>query len=128
MADDSGGASARQPGPRPGISSAVSTPERSDSLTPDVPPAAPRKRPVKLLLTAIGGDSWVEARSGSPTGPLLYSGTLAHGRELRLATQRIWLRLGAASNLSLAVNGRPAARELQGTVDVLVTAEGIRRV
>jgi hypothetical protein len=88
---------------------------------------SPRQRRANLVITADLGGSWVEARSGSQTGPLLFRGTLTLGRTLRLAAEeRIWVRLGAASNLSLAVNGRSAPVELQGTLDVLVTAKGIR--
>jgi cytoskeleton protein RodZ len=123
-ADD--GESARPAEPGRGISSAVSIPETSVSPRPQEPAAsAPRRRSVKLVLTADGGASWVEAHSGSATGPLLFEGTLESGRELRLEARRIWLRLGAASNLSFAVNGRPAPGELHGTVDVVVTSRGI---
>jgi hypothetical protein len=57
---------------------------------------------------------------------VLFQGTLQPGRELRLAARRIWLRLGAASNLSFTLNGRSTPAELFGTVDVLVTPQGIR--
>ena len=90
-------------------------------------PVPQRQRRANLVITAELGGSWVEAHSGSQTGPLLFRGTLSPGRRLRLdARERIWVRLGAASNLSLTVNGRPPPIELEGTLDVLVTAQGIR--
>jgi cytoskeleton protein RodZ len=114
--------------------SSISTPENGVAVTSEksvtvtsgkAPAPAPRRHRVNLVLTAEGGGSWVEAHSDSATGPLLFQGTLQSGRELRLAARRIWLRLGAASNLSLAVNGRATPSEFFGTVDVLVTPQGI---
>jgi cytoskeleton protein RodZ len=109
--------------------SATVTSEKSVTVTSEKPPAPPppSRRRVNLVLTAEGEGSWVEAHSDSATGPLLFQGTLQSGRELRLAARRIWLRLGAASNLSLAVNGRATPREFFGTVDVLVTPQGVER-
>jgi Domain of unknown function (DUF4115)/Helix-turn-helix domain len=127
--DQTDGESARDVDREPRASSIVATPEpevtvtASDSEGP-APPA--RKRRVDLVLTADRGGSWVEAHSDSATGPLLFQGTLESGRELRLAARRIWLRLGAASNLSLEVNGQSTPRDLFGTVDVLVTPQGVR--
>jgi hypothetical protein len=89
-------------------------------------PAPPARAPVRLVLTAALGDSWVEARAGSPTGPLLYNGTLAGGQTVRLSSRRLWVRLGAASNLAFTLNGKPADADLHGTVDVLITPQGIQ--
>lgn len=110
------------------VASSVEASEASEVPAEDGPPAVPpRQRRASLVITAELGGSWVEAHAGSQTGPLLFRGTLAPGRRLRLdARERIWVRLGAASNLSLAVNGRPPPIELEGTLDVLVTAKGIR--
>lgn len=99
------------------------------SPTIEVSPKASRKAappPVRLVLTAALGDSWVEARADSPTGPLLFEGTLASGRTLRLSERRLWVRLGAASNLAFTLNGRRTDPDLLGTVDVLVTRQGIQ--
>jgi hypothetical protein len=85
------------------------------------PPAAKPKRaspPTRLAVAAVRGDSWVEARSGSADGALLYRGNLQHGRSIRVAARRVWLRLGAASNLDLTLNGRRTGTSLFGTVDV----------
>jgi cytoskeleton protein RodZ len=113
----------------PRASSIVSTPEPGVTVTSKAsPPPTPRTRRVELVLTADAGGSWVEAHSDSAGGRLLFQGTLEPGRELRLAARRIWLRLGAASNLSFALNGRSTPSELSGTVDVLVTPQGIQPV
>jgi hypothetical protein len=108
------------------------------SIAPTDTPADPpsnepiaRRRPVKrpakpvqpstitLVLTASRGDCWVEARAGSATGAILYSGTLANGRSLRFSRPKVWLRLGAASNLDIEINGRPSAIP-PGTVDLVL--------
>jgi Domain of unknown function (DUF4115) len=122
--------STRQPEPR--VTSSVEASDESEASTSEAstneerPAVRPRQRRANLVITAGLGGSWVEAHSGSQTGPLLFRGTVTPGRRLRLAAEeRIWVRLGAASNLSLAVNGRPAPIELQGTLDVFVTAKGI---
>ncbi len=72
-----------------------------------------------LILAATRGDCWVEVRAGSPTGESLYSGTLPTGRTLRFYRPRLWLRLGAASNVDIMVNGRPSAVP-PGTVELTV--------
>jgi Domain of unknown function (DUF4115) len=88
---------------------------------------SPAQPPVRLVLTAARGGSWVEARAGSRTGAVLFSGTLTDGRRLRLSGRRLWVRFGAASNLAFMLNGRRAGEELYGTVETLVTPQGIRR-
>jgi hypothetical protein len=96
------------------------------SLGASPAPPVPARRRVNLVIAAEEGGSWVEAHSDSETGPVLFAGTLDTGREVRLSARRIWLRLGAANNLTLTVNGRPAPTELFGTVDVVVTSRGIQ--
>lgn len=119
--------------PTPPASPTEAVPRRAAEA--QKPPAPPKRRtkpapaaaaPVRLVLTAALGESWVEARAGSPTGPLLYQGTLAGGQTVRLSSRRLWVRLGAASNLALTLNGKPADPDLHGTVDVLVTPQGIQ--
>jgi Domain of unknown function (DUF4115) len=72
-----------------------------------------------LILSATRGDCWVEVRSGSATGQALYAGTLTTGRSLRFYRPKLWLRLGAASNVDIVVNGRPSSVP-PGTVELTV--------
>ncbi|HEX7254751.1 MAG TPA: DUF4115 domain-containing protein [Gaiellaceae bacterium] len=74
---------------------------------------------VTLVLTASRGDCWVEVRAGSSTGEMLYAGTLASGSSLRFNRPRLWLRLGASSNVDLEINGRPSTVP-HGTVELLL--------
>jgi hypothetical protein len=101
---------------------------------PPPPPPRARQKPqrtasaqpqVRLLLTAARGDSWVEAHAGSPTGPLLFSGTLGSGRTILLSGRRVWLRLGAASNLVFTLNGKRADPAFFGTVEAIATPQGL---
>jgi Domain of unknown function (DUF4115) len=82
------------------------------------PPRAKGVGPT-LILSATRGDCWVEVRAGSATGQALYAGTLTTGRSLRFNRPRLWLRLGAASNVDIVVNGRPSSVP-PGTVELTV--------
>ena len=78
-----------------------------------------KRAAVALKLAATRGDCWVEVRAGSATGQTLFSGALTIGKTLRFDRPRLWLRLGAASNLDIMVNGRPLAVP-SGTVELTV--------
>jgi hypothetical protein len=87
--------------------------------------ARPRARrqqaaPVTTI-TATRGDCWVEVRAGSSSGIVLYAATLATGDTLRFSRNRLWLRLGAASNVDVILDGRPATIP-PGTVELLLPA------
>ena len=88
--------------------------------------AAPRnpRRLAALEVKATRGDSWIEAHASSPRGPLLFRGVVARGRSLRFKGRILWLRLGAASNVDVRVNGRWVGY-LSGTIDILATSQGI---
>jgi Domain of unknown function (DUF4115) len=80
-------------------------------------PARPRPAGPTLILSATRGDCWVEVRAGSAIGQALYAGTLTTGRSLRFNRPKLWLRLGAASNVDILVNGRPSLVP-SGTVEL----------
>jgi Domain of unknown function (DUF4115) len=103
-------------------------------------PAAPRPKPARqqvarkrfpapepatvataLTITATRGDCWTEVRAGSSTGPVLYAGLLASGSTLKFNRDRLWLRLGASSNVDIMVNGRPSSVP-SGTVELTLPA------
>jgi len=52
---------------------------------------------------------------------------LEEGQSLRFAGKRLWLRLGAPSNLEASVNGELASLP-EDTANVVATAAGVRRV
>jgi len=56
-----------------------------------------------------------------------HEGTLEQGQTLRFAGKRLWIRLGAPSNLEASLNGVPASLP-DDTANVVVTTAGVRTV
>jgi Domain of unknown function (DUF4115) len=111
-----------EPAPPPAESDLARPPDRNrDKQIARRQPERPRPRSVgpTLILSATRGDCWVEVRAGSATGQALFAGTLTTGRSLRFNRPKLWLRLGAASNVDIVVNGRPSAVP-PGTVELTV--------
>jgi hypothetical protein len=79
----------------------------------------------KVVVTAARGSCWVSIRVGSADGEVLFEGILDSGRTVRLTRSRIWIRLGAAANVDVSVNGKRARGLPGGTVDLLATRTGI---
>jgi hypothetical protein len=82
---------------------------------------------VRLVLKAARADTWVTVRRGAPDGEILFSGTIFRGETQRFEAQRLWLEFAdqPASNLSMRLNGSPAASIPAGQV-LIVTPQGIR--
>jgi Domain of unknown function (DUF4115) len=93
-------------------------PEREPDIAPTQRTAgrSTGQRPLRFELAAVRGDCWMPVRRGSSDGEVLYEGVLASGKSIRFTAQRLWLRLGAASNLELSVNGRSVGDVPSGTV------------
>jgi hypothetical protein len=96
----------------------VATP--AETPAEPAPPVAPLGR---LSVVGIAAGSWLEIRSGSAHGRVLFSGVIAHGKRLRFQAHRLWVMFGAAANLVIRVNGE--REPLQGTVEGLVTRHGL---
>jgi len=109
-------------GTTPPAGQTTTPPTSATGVTTAPPPAGP----APLVLGASGGDVWLDVRAGSATGKVLFQSTLAQGRRLRFARRRLWVRVGAPWNLTLAAAGRRLAMPLQTTGDMLVTAAGAR--
>ena len=102
----------------------------SESTSPPASPSPPatQARLAKLVLSAEAGDCWVQVRAGSARGRLIYEGTVQRGQTQRFARwKRLWLELGAPSNLSARLNGRSVDFPQQAAV-VIVTATGVRTI
>jgi len=54
-----------------------------------------------LVVRAVRGPCWIEARRGGSTGPVLARRTLAQGESATFAAKRVWLRLGAPWNATV---------------------------
>lgn len=71
------------------------------AVTPRIRPhaVAAATRPVRaVVVRAVRGPCWIEARRATSTGTLLARRTLAQGESLTFAAPRVWLRLGAPWN------------------------------
>jgi cytoskeleton protein RodZ len=107
-------------------------PATESTTTADQPPAKPHKRTprrAKLVLSAAGGDCWLQVRSRSATGRLLYEGTLQAGQTQKFTDgKRLWLQLGNPVYLKGTLNGRAVKNLPDGPAIVVATAEGLRTV
>lgn len=81
-------------------------------------------RNARLTLTAIA-DTWVEIRSGSAGGDVIYSGILRQGTAKRFRSTHLWASFGAAANLTARLNGKPLHLP-PGTYSALVGARGLK--
>lgn len=123
------GGLAENPAPAPAPTPKEQPPAKPPPLPAPEPEAITRPRTTRpktpastsLTISATRGDCWVEVRAGSSTGELLYAGTLATGKALRFNREKLWLRLGAASNVDITVNGRPSSVP-PGTVELVLPA------
>jgi len=99
--------------------------------------AVPRKphrrkasRPLRahLLLTATGGDCWLEVHKGSANGKLVFAGTLQPGsRPLDFTSKRLWIIAGAPQNLTVKLDGKLRAFPHGDPSIVLVKPTTIQR-
>jgi len=84
-----------------------------------------KARHVTLVVRAVAGSSWMEVRSGSASGHLLYSGTLERGRHKRFQGKQLQLTLTEPQNVSVRLNGH--RRALPAGSTFVVTAHRIAR-
>jgi uncharacterized protein DUF4115 len=98
---------------------ATTAPDTTSAAEP-----AGASRTARLTLTAIA-DTWVEVRSGSADGEVLYSGVLPQGAKERFRRAHLWASFGAAANLTAQLNGRPLKLR-PGTYTALVGARGLK--
>jgi hypothetical protein len=79
-----------------------------------------------LVVTAARGNCWLEIHASSSQGDVLYEGVLTRGDARTFTGKKLWIRLGAAQNLDVTLNGRRVDNLPEGTADVLVTLRGIQ--
>ena len=113
---------------RPVTTAATIAPETAPATTTGETTAAPEPpriaSGVRLTLSATV-DTWVEIRTRSADGDVLYSGILPQGSAKRFRGTRLWASFGAASNLTARLNGTPLHLP-PGTYSALVGARGLR--
>ena len=78
---------------------------------------------VTLRLQALQ-DTWVSVQRNSSSGTTLYEGTLPGGESKTFTGTRLWVRFGAASNVSATLNGQ-ALTLPGGTYSAPITSAGL---
>jgi cytoskeleton protein RodZ len=92
-------------------------------------PAASRR--ISLVAVASRGSCWLEihpaSQAGDPLGDPLYEGTLEQGRRTApFRGRRLWVNIGAPSNVVIRVNGRRVNLPGSGTPRaVVVSRKGV---
>ena len=69
-------------------------------------PVRPIRPAAHVILTAANGDCWLQIFAGSPSGRLLFEGTLDRGKAQTWTRPRLWVNAGAPHSLVVRVNGR----------------------
>jgi hypothetical protein len=80
---------------------------------------------VTLVVRAVAGSSWMEVRSGSTSGRLIYSGTLEQGQHKPFHGSQLQLSLAAPQNVSVRLNGNRV--DLPAGTAFVVTSRRISR-
>ncbi|TMJ96592.1 MAG: helix-turn-helix domain-containing protein [Actinobacteria bacterium] len=110
-----------------GLGPGTSTVQKTPTTTAGQPNRPKRPAKARLVVTAARGDCWLRVRAGSATGPLVYEGTVQQGQTQRFVKwKRLWLQLGAPSNLNVKLNGHKVRNFPQTQSIVLVTPRGVR--
>jgi Domain of unknown function (DUF4115) len=82
---------------------------------------------VRLRLSAARAESWVEIRSGSAQGEVLFVGIMEEGSVRFFRAPRIYARFGRAGGLDVRLNDT-ALRLPPGTYSALITRQGVESV
>jgi cytoskeletal protein RodZ len=80
----------------------------------------------RLEVTATGNPTTLQVHRGSINGPLIFQGTLDHGRRMVFVGRRLWLDVAQPDVLAAKLNGR-VVQLPSGVKTLVVTARGVRR-
>jgi helix-turn-helix protein/uncharacterized protein DUF4115 len=83
------------------------------------------KGKVHMVVRAADGGSWMEVRTATPAGKLLYSGTLEQGQRKSFDGRSLQLALAEPDNVVVRVNGNRV--DLPDGTTFVVTAQRIAR-
>ena len=79
----------------------------------------------KLVLRAVGGGTYVAVHLGSPTGKILFQGTLQSGHPLVFAARTVWMNVDSPENLRVAIGGHAVRTPRpHSPVTILITRTG----
>jgi hypothetical protein len=124
---DGAGTVANLPPPPPPPPPPAATTTGGTTTTAPLPPPAtttgrePQPGDARLVVRATRGDSLLSVHADSEEGESLYDGVLSQGRSVSLFGPRLWIRLGAAENVDLTLDGRPVERLPAGSIDLVAT-------
>ena len=93
-------------------------------ILPETPPAATARGGLEIV--AARGDSWLQVRRRSPSGPVVYEGILERGESASFAAGRLWLRFAVGDHLEVTVNGERATGLPSLAGDAVVTSDRVR--
>ena len=84
--------------------------------------------PTRAVLVAARGDVWLELRSGSASGPVIYENTLAQGKSLpvQLKSGPVWVDMGAPWNLDVHMGGKLVSGLPTHIGAILLTRSGLK--
>jgi len=106
---------------------APKTVTRRPTGIPEPQPRPRRPHGVTLQLSAARSDSWVELRSSSAQGDVLFTGLINLGETRSFRAPRLYARFGNASALDARLNGKLLGLQ-PGTYSALVTPRGLADV
>lgn len=123
---------ATQGGTRTPPSAPVSQRSQRPKTTPPAkhhrakPKTTPAVAASHAVLVASRGRVWLQARSGSAHGALIFEGVLERGKTLPLIlSPRVWLRVGAPWNLDVKIGGKLASGLPARPGNVLLSSAGV---
>jgi cytoskeletal protein RodZ len=87
--------------------------------------AANARGKARMVVRATEGSSWMEVRSSTPAGKLLYSGTLEQGQRKQFEGRLLQLALAEPDNVVVRVNGNRV--DLPAGTTFVVSAQRITR-
>jgi cytoskeleton protein RodZ len=119
------GAGSRPSGSSRPASTATSSAPTASSSRSETSTPPPASTAAGFALAAAGGPCWLEVRLASPTGRLLYSGTLQTGQARRFHAGPLWVRVGAPWNLSVRAAGRRLGLPIAAPGNVVLTKRGV---
>jgi cytoskeleton protein RodZ len=79
------------------------------------------------VISAPRGRCWLSVRSGGPTGPVVYEGTLEQGKSLHFGlAHTLWVRMGRPDALDITLGGKLVPGLPATPANVLLTRSGAK--
>jgi hypothetical protein len=104
----------------------ITTTTRSTTTVASIVPSTTTTTTARLLRLRLRAtaDTWLLVRRTSPSGALVYQGTLVAGASRSFTGASFSVRFGAAANVAATLNGRPLPLP-SGTYSVTIGSTGL---